>query len=90
MYNFCHSLYFTPQVRVKMLITVRSTHGPAGLDRFPKGHANVRVVIATTINTPDTTLGTTTAMVSQAFVETESTTTETGVSQLYGVRRLIW
>lgn len=61
-----------------MLITVRSTHGPAGLDRFPKGHANVRVVTATTINTPDMTLGTTTAMVSQAFVETESTTTETG------------
>ncbi|PFX18967.1 Sushi, von Willebrand factor type A, EGF and pentraxin domain-containing protein 1 [Stylophora pistillata] len=66
-------------VPVKMLTTVRSTHGLVGLDQFPKEHANVRVVTATTINIPNTTLETTIAMVSQAVVETESTTIGTGV-----------
>ena len=66
-----------------MLTTVRSTVGPVGREQFPRRHADVRVVTVTTISTPDTTFGPTTAMVSKVRVVQEITSTGTGVSSIY-------
>ena len=77
-------IFFTLQVLVRMRTTARSTRGLVGQDQFPREHAENKVVTVTTINKPSTISKKTTVMVSQVRAATGSTTTETGVSSIFG------
>ena len=76
--------FFTLLVLVLMRTTARSTGGLVGQDQFPREHAENKVVTVTTINKPGTIYGKATVMVSQVRAAQGSTTTETGVSSIFG------